>query len=500
MPKYVYERPLILRPPDDFVHQNPHLRHTSQDLARKYASHEMVTEAELKAVGRQLWEAIDMDDGLDRAKEECGLAILPLIVESGIADVQLLPWETLHHPKYGFLGKSKQFTLTRRLRSKAAAAPAPAKGPLRILLFTSLPDDLNPETARLNVEEEQASVQEAASRWIAEGVAELSMPDDGRFESLREHLDSFQPHVLFISGHGQFHLHPSDGQAPYGEFLFEDENGMGKPIRDEVIANAFIGATVQAVVLSACESGKASSDALNQGLSRQLSHRGIPHVIGMRESIRDRAGIRFTHKLCTALAGRERLDEALQQARGAINFPLKADADLFGRKKSGPLDELSLGQWALPSLISADPARPLIDWDFSPKPPKINPINQSLQSISLPAHFVGRRTELRQLKGRLQRGELRRLLITGPGGQGKTALAGRLAQDLKRQGFEVFAWSASADQGWDDFLTEMELNLSPVLAEQYANQRRNSPDKTSQAKALLRFHLQQAKGQDGALF
>ncbi len=84
-------------------------------------------------------------------------------------------------------------------------------------------------------------------------------------------------------------------------------------------------------------------------------------------------------------------------------------------------------------------------------PPKINPINQSLQSISLPALFVGRRTELRQLKGRLQRGKLRRLLITGPGGQGKTALTGKLAQELKRQGFEVFAWSASADQGWDNF-------------------------------------------------
>ena len=54
MPKYVYEKPLIFRPPDDFVHKNPHLRHASQDLARKYASHELVTEADLEAVGRQL--------------------------------------------------------------------------------------------------------------------------------------------------------------------------------------------------------------------------------------------------------------------------------------------------------------------------------------------------------------------------------------------------------------------------------------------------------------
>ncbi len=57
----------------------------------------------------------------------------------------------------------------------------------------------------------------------------------------------------------------------------------------------------------------------------------------------------------------------------------------------------------------------------------------------------------RQLKGRLRSGSLRQLLITGPGGQGKTALAGKLAQDLQRRGYEVFAWAARPENSWKDF-------------------------------------------------
>ena len=54
-----------------------------------------------------------------------------------------------------------------------------------------------------------------------------------------------------------------------------------------------MGMSVQCLVFSACESGKATSDALNSGLARRLSLRGLPHVVGMRESVLDRAGIQF---------------------------------------------------------------------------------------------------------------------------------------------------------------------------------------------------------------
>ena len=66
-------------------------------------------------------------------------------------------------------------TFVRRI---AVGKPAPEhleKGPLRVLLFTSLPDDLDAERGRLKVEEEQAQVQEALLPWLARGV----VPGDG---------------------------------------------------------------------------------------------------------------------------------------------------------------------------------------------------------------------------------------------------------------------------------------------------------------------------------
>ena len=104
------------------------------------------------------------------------------------------------------------------------------------LLFTTLPDDLNPETKRLNVEEEQTQVQEALMPWISKGSVKLEMPDDGRFSTLKELLRNFEPHVLFLSGHGCFHDEPHSNEPPYGEFLFESELGTSEPIRDEEIA------------------------------------------------------------------------------------------------------------------------------------------------------------------------------------------------------------------------------------------------------------------------
>jgi CHAT domain-containing protein len=141
------------------------------------------------------------------------------------------------------------------------------------------------------------------------------MPDDGRFSTLKELLNSFEPHVLFLSGHGRFHHEPHTGEPPYGEFLFESEAGDSDPIKENEIAEALVGTGVQAVILSACETGKAASDALTNGLTQRISAQGIPHVIGMRESILDQAGIRFARALCDELGQRERMDASQARRR-----------------------------------------------------------------------------------------------------------------------------------------------------------------------------------------
>ncbi|MBK8615947.1 MAG: CHAT domain-containing protein [Anaerolineales bacterium] len=131
---------------------------------------------------------------------------------------------------------------------------------------------------------------------------------------------------------------------------------MGEPVREDKIAQALIGSGVQVVVLSACESSKTAptSDALTHGLAQSISALGVPHVIGMRESIMDLAGIQFARTLCDELAQHERIDSALQTARAAIQKPLKDIARREAELTSSA--ELSFGQWCLPMLLSPSPA------------------------------------------------------------------------------------------------------------------------------------------------
>lgn len=342
MPYTVCQTPFIIHPAADLLQRHPELRHAGNDLALKYAHHELVTEEQLQAIGVRLWQVLQLDDAFAEARNNAGQQVLPIVIESDDPAVQQLPWEALHHPELGFLGRAEAFTLLRRIPCGSASGLPVQTGPLRVLLFTSLPNDLDPEHARLDVEEEQAQVLEALLPWIAEGKVELEMPDDGRFGSLKQQLHDFQPHVVFLSGHGRLHHQLHTDEPPYGTFLFESEAGASAPIRGDEIASAFIGTPVQCVVLSACESGKSASDALNNGLTRQLARQGLTHVIGMRESVLDRAGILFARHFCDAVAGENRVDMALQLARRAMTGPLKdhtwRDSDATG------LSELSLGQ------------------------------------------------------------------------------------------------------------------------------------------------------------
>jgi tetratricopeptide (TPR) repeat protein len=327
------------------------------------------------------------------------------------------------------------------------------------------------------VEEEQAQVQEALMPWIAKGVVQLEMPDDGRFSTLKELLERFDPHILFLSGHGKFHHEPHADEA-YGTFWFESETGDGESIRDEEVARALTKTRVQAVILSACESGKAASDYLSNGLMQRISAAGISHVIGMRESIYDIAGIQFARALCDALAGQERLDVALQSARAAIQ---KA------------MDER--GQWCLPMALSPNPQAGLIDWDFQLQAVEAQRLNQRVNTVSLPAHFVGRRAEMRRYKIKLTQGALRGLLITGAGGMGKTSLAGKLALDVqKARGDGLFAWSANSEKSWRDFELEMGQTLDKQRVERYDKFLPKAENEVERAKFMLDLLAEQFNG------
>ncbi|MDG4595811.1 MAG: tetratricopeptide repeat protein [Candidatus Contendobacter sp.] len=487
MPAHLHA-PLILQPPADLASRFPHVLSLAQQLSLKYVHRYVVTEQDLQTVGDALWQTLGADEALAAARQAAGTRILPLILESADSLVQSLPWECLHHPEHGFLGKHPGFSLTRRLSAAPSAAAEPPKGPLKVLLFTALPDDLDQEKERLDTESEQANVLEALDPLIHQGLVQLTTPDDGRFDHFRQLLREQEFHLVFLSGHGKFNADPLLG--PTGAwFWFEGADGRSHPVEGKELAQAFSGTAVQAVVLSACQSGKSASVDLGSSLATRLLHAGLPQVVGMRESILDVAGIHFAHALCKALGRQERLDVALQAAREAI---AEAPALAGPRKDLSGATEWSRGQWCLPLLYSRDPAQPLIDWQFQPVP--LQPPLERYHDIAgmpLPAAFIGRRRELRELGQIVYGGRPGQCLLTGAGGQGKTSLAGRLAQRLEACDWLVRAYTARQENNWKDFVTELQFCLAESLREQVNRALLRCRTETDKARLILRALLQQ---------
>ena len=367
------------------------------------------------------------------------------------------------------------------------------QGPLRVLLFTALPDDLDPETERLDTESEQANVLEALNPLIQQGNVRLTTPDDGRFSHLQTLLREQAYHLVFLIGHGTYRDNALTSQPPTAYFLFEGEDGHRDPVEAKTLAGAFQGTAVQCVVLSACESGKSASDDLNTGLTLSLLNSGLAHVVGMRESVLDVAGIQFAQALCAALGRQERLDVALQDARDHISQPFKSAGRWRDPAKQG-LAEATFGQWCLPLLLSRDAARPFIDWNFDAQlvvPPLFR--YDELAGIPLPQTFIGRRQELRDLGRQLAAGETHQILITGAGGQGKTSLAGRLAQRLDHQGYWVRAYTARKENTWNAFVNELRLGLDAQLAEQMDRRWVDAKTEQDRAQLLIRTLVHQTQ-------
>jgi len=145
----------------------------------------------------------------------------------------------------------------------------------------------------------------------------------------------------------------------------------------------------------------------------------------------------------------------------------------------------------LPALISHTPQRALIDWDFEPQAPQPIQTNETLKSISIPARFIGRRLQLRELNTRLQSDSYQQLLITGAGGQGKTALASQLLKNQQAQGKQLLVWSAREEFRWDDFIFEAEMLLQQAYTELYNQKVINCTDQACKIKLLLRLLLKQ---------
>ena len=238
--------PFVIRVPAHWLAQHQHLVALAQQLITAYSKETKVEDTTLQSMGAALWQALALGETLDQAKQAAGQATLPIILESSDAAVLDLPWETLYHPRFGFLGRASGFSLSRHNPATQTHLPDLHAEPLKILLFTALPDNLA-ETKRLDVEAEQVAIQQAIMDDERAGKVLLDMPEDGRLATLQQALQQFQPHVVYLSAHGNFHHDLAKHQA-YGSLWLEDDYGNGVAVTEAELAACFQDTQVQLLI------------------------------------------------------------------------------------------------------------------------------------------------------------------------------------------------------------------------------------------------------------
>src|ERR1043166_2949014 len=401
-----------------------------RELSRRYNalfeerySPQLASDA-LKSVGAELFN-LWLSRVWDKVKEKCphGSGRL-LAVASGVADVLNLPWELLRPAGGEFVGLDAKFNV-RRLpwhdRRPAAYAGALRPRPLRVLFMACAPKDQHP----LDYEREE----EALLKVIAKAGPNVVFysGDMGTFDELRERLDSFDPHVVHLTGHG---IVRDDG---LGYFCFEDEKGQTDLRSSEELRGLLAGTGVQCAFVSGCQTGKAPPIAALGGICQGLVSEEVPLAIGWAASIADDIATEFASTLYTTLAAGQSINRALAQARRAIF------------KKC---EERGYPGWTLPVLYGATTQALLFDQQRPPAPPPTS----SAPQLPLPGmkegyaeHFVGRRRELQRLLPALREGALQVVLLTGMGGAGKSTLATRIARRLEAAGFKPIPISGTKE-------------------------------------------------------
>jgi hypothetical protein len=373
--------------------------HADLEQLRQSYQKQRVTAAALQTFGKKLWEIL-------------ALKHLPqqLIIHSDSPLLHDIPWETLYHPTQGFLALSENFHFIRQFSKntrKTSVFPINCIAPLRILLFTAQVNTSSQQPLLLEVE--QMSLRITLAPLIAAGKVYLYAPDDGRFSTLDALLRQSWS-VVILSGHG-------GSQRENTGFWFEDEQGNPHFVTTAQLQQAFRTSNIACVVIAACQS---------LPLAMSLYQLGIPHVVGMWETLLDRAACRLIQTLCTALVQETSIQTALYQARVAMTQLLEPHEIWHKSPRSHYPD---IGQWCLPMLFSQDTSQPIIKYtDYS---------NYSRMRPPAPTLFIGRRQLLRELSERLRAGNTNYLWLWGAAGVGKTALARQLVWHLSECGFQV---------------------------------------------------------------
>lgn len=379
---------------------------------------------DLHNLGHSLREAF-LFPGYEEILASVAMEPTRLLVQSTTPALLNLPWELLPGASRRFIVDDRRFFLRRTsqeiLHPMAGSSAAP---PIRILFATCAPVD----QSGLDFEREEDAMLKIARKIGAK--VHLDFADAGTFEELRELIETQQPHVVHLSGHGVV-------REGIGAFAFEDERG-DTDFRDahQMAEQLFAGRNVRLVFVNGCQTAQAAVAGICQTLTA-TGH--VPFALGWGARIADDFATDFVHTFYSEVA-RHSIDGALTAARRAMLKKCKLKAGQF---------TLMDASFALPRLYGDETDSSLVDHSLPHRPPKRPSLRYEYLGngiVGLTEGFVGRRREFQRTRPVFRSGERTFLLLTGMGGAGKSTFATKLANHCAQEGFFVLALKAISGQ------------------------------------------------------
>ncbi|MGI9000608.1 MAG: CHAT domain-containing protein [Pseudonocardia sp.] len=390
-------------------------------------------------LGRGLWRAL-FDEATTRRLLELidhsGWGTVVEVVVHLAPELAALPVELLRLPDGRLTAATAGVRVTRRLTG-VDRPPTPAlPGPLKVLAAVAAPEETATTNTPLDVEAEMQALLDAVTDIDIDGAAQVWILEVASLAEVGAALAADQYHVLHLSAHG----------SATGLEL-EDEDGNPEPATVDQLVAALRGGKkpLPLVVLSSCAGAAAGAD----GPAGTLIRRGADRVVAMQTAVTDTFATALAHVFYRTLARDPgcTVGEALAVARRTV-----ADQQLAAVRRGGPVPRPEL---AVPTLVAAGTDPPVRD----PQLPAA-PLSRATQAPSgwgvreLPiGDLIGRRAPLRTtiaaLRGtradREKLGAWSGVVLSGVGGIGKTALAGRALSRMRADGWLVVehigAWS-----------------------------------------------------------
>jgi tetratricopeptide (TPR) repeat protein len=277
------------------------------------------------------------------------------------------------------------------------------------------------------------------------GEVSLTVLRPPSFEALRQVLrqaaDAGEPfHVVHFDGHGVMPRRSAGGRPAMmtgpgeGVLAFEKPGGGSDLVGASKVAAVLAGGRVPVVVLNACQSGAVGKE-LEASVATALLQAGCAAVVAMAYSVYAVAAAEFMAAFYEALFAGDSVGQAVTAGRRRL---FEHDG------RPSPKGDMPLADWLVPvhylraevrfpqARVSRPAAAPSLDAALDQIRAAASEPAAAEDSLAAVGAFVGRDDLFYQLESaaRLQRV----VLLTGPGGTGKTELAKGFARWLRDTG------------------------------------------------------------------